>query len=66
MNGKNDLTVSMTSVVLHPGLAGLQAGNPRVFEKLMNRFLHLPQEGVIMVYVTGGKLSHLRTEVMER
>ena len=65
-HGTSALIVSMTSVVLHPSLAGLQQGNPQLFEKLMARIQHRPQHGTITLQFIDGKLAHLRTEVQDR
>ncbi len=65
MNG-NALVVSLTSVVLHPALAGLQQSNPPLFEKLMHRILHRPQYGTITLSFVDGRLAHLKTEVSDK
>ncbi len=57
--------VGVTMTLPSP-LEKMHTDNPGVFMKLLHRFQQHPREGVVMVYFSGGKLSHLRTEIIER
>jgi len=52
--------------MLPDALAEIQAGNPELFLKLLRRLQLRPHYGTITLHFQNGKLTHLKTEVLEK
>jgi len=59
-------TIVAMPAMLPDALAEIQAGNPELFLKLLRRLQLRPHYGTITLHFQNGKLTHLKTEVLEK